>query len=98
MRISSHPGGTQSQARAFSYADMRDVASRILMRTRRPVVAVPDALPPFDIGRALMAWDGQEAAAATMRACVPLLALAGEVEIFMAQESGEKTDPSEAAS
>lgn len=82
---------------AFPYPDMRDIASRILTHAHRPVLAVPDALERFAFDRALIAWDGQESVAATMRACVPLLALASEVEIFMAREGGEQTDPTEAA-
>src|SRR3569623_1538215 len=82
---------------AFPYPDMRDIASRILMHAHKPVVAVPDTLPRFDFARALIAWDGQASAAATMRACVPLLALADEVEIFMAEEGSERVDPTEAA-
>lgn len=77
--------------------DMRDVASRVLMQAHTPIVAVPDTLTRFSIGRALIAWDGQASAAATLRACVPLLALADAVEIFMARDGGDRTEPSEAA-
>lgn len=82
---------------AFPYPDMHDVASRILTHAHRPVVAVPDSLERFAVERALIAWDGQDAVAATMRACVPLLALAKEVEIFMARAGGDQVDPAEAA-
>jgi len=82
---------------AFPYPDMRDIASRILIHAHRPVVAVPDSLDRFAFDRALIAWDGQESAAATMRACVPLLALASEVEIFTARQGGDRSDPTEAA-
>lgn len=82
---------------AFPYPDMRDVASRILMHVRKPIVAVPDTLERFELGRALIAWDGQGASAVTMQACVPLLALASEVEIFTAQDGTGKTEPGEAA-
>src|SRR3569623_1511648 len=51
---------------AFPYPDMRDIASRILMHAHKPVVAVPDTLPRIDFARALLAWDGQASAAATM--------------------------------
>lgn len=82
---------------AFPYPDMRAVASRILMHARKPIVAVPDTLERFELGRALIAWDGQGSAAATMQACVPLLALAKEVEIFMVRDGAQKTEPTEAA-
>lgn len=82
---------------AFPYPDMRDIASRILMRAHKPVVAVPDSLKRFETGRALIAWDGRASVTATMRACVPLLALASDVHIFMVSDGAERTDPSEAA-
>ncbi|MET3759680.1 universal stress protein [Sphingomonas sp. UYEF23] len=77
--------------------DMRDVASRVLMQARTPIVAVPDTLTRLVLARVLIAWDGQGSAAATLRACVPLLALADAVEIFMARDGGERTEPTEAA-
>ncbi|GHH07825.1 universal stress protein UspA [Sphingomonas sp. AAP5] len=77
--------------------DMRDVASRVLMQARTPIVAVPDTLTRLALARVLIAWDGQGSAAATLRACVPLLALADAVEIFMARDGGERTEPTEAA-
>lgn len=77
--------------------DMHDVASRVLMHARTPIVAVPDTLTRFSTGRALIAWDGQASAAATLRDAVPLLALADAVEIFMARDGGERTEPAEAA-
>jgi nucleotide-binding universal stress UspA family protein len=78
--------------------DMRAIASRILMHARTVVVAVPESLEQFNAGgRALVAWDGQSSAAATMRACVPLLRLASAVHIFMARDGAEKIEPTEAA-
>ncbi|ARR53342.1 universal stress protein UspA [Rhizorhabdus wittichii DC-6] len=85
------------QLDAFPYPDMRDIASRILMQARKPVLAVPDTLERLALGRAMIAWDGQSACAATMRACVPLLALASEVEIFMSRDGGAGAEPTEAA-
>ncbi|MCI4592467.1 universal stress protein [Sphingobium sp. BYY-5] len=82
----------------YPLPDMRTIASRILMHTRTVVVAVPENLPRFNVsGRVLVAWDGQSSAAATMRACVPLLRLASEVEIFMTRDGAEKIEPTEAA-
>lgn len=77
--------------------DMRDVASRVLMHARVPIVAVPDTLKRFALNRALVAWDGRASAAATLRASVPLLALADAVEIFTAREGSESGDPAEVA-
>lgn len=82
----------------FPLPDMRTIASRLLMHVRVPVVAVPEGLERFNAGgRALIAWDGQGAAIATMRACVPLLQLASDVHIFMARDGAELTEPAEAA-
>lgn len=82
---------------AFTYPDMRDIASRILMHARKPVVAVPDTLKRFEPGRALIAWDGQESVAATMRACVPLLQLVTDVRIFMAHRPHDNANADDAA-
>ena len=81
----------------FPYPDMRDVASRILMHARAPIVAMPDDCKRLDLKRALVAWDGQASAAATLRACVPLLQHAAAVEIFMARDGAEKVEPTLAA-
>lgn len=82
---------------AFPYPDMRNIASRILMHARKPIVAVPDSLRQFDTGRALIAWDGRESAAATMRACIPLLQLASDVRIYMARRPKDDANADEAA-
>jgi nucleotide-binding universal stress UspA family protein len=81
----------------FSFPDMRDVSSRILMKTRKPIVAVPEAQKRFEAGRALIAWDGKSSVSATMRACTPLLALADDVLILMVRDGSEQTEPTEAA-
>lgn len=82
---------------AMPHPDMRDITSRILMHVRKPVVAVPDSLRRFDMERALIAWDGQESVAATMRACVPLLKLARDVRIWTAPRSRSASNAEEAA-
>lgn len=81
----------------FPYPDMRELANHIVMKARKPIVAVPDDVRGFKLGRALIAWDGQASSAATMRASIPLLALAEDVQIFMVRDSTEQTEPTEAA-
>lgn len=81
----------------FPLPDMHNIASRVLMHARKPIVAVPDTLRRFDLRRALVAWDGSKSAAAAMRASVPLLALANDVEIFMVRDGAEQVEPDEAA-
>ncbi|GLJ00001.1 universal stress protein UspA [Sphingobium sp. BS19] len=82
----------------YPLPDMRTITSRVLMHARKPIVAVPEEVESFNAkGRAIIAWDGQESVAATMRACVPLLQLASDVEIFMVRDGAAKTEPEEAA-
>ncbi|KRB81508.1 universal stress protein UspA [Sphingomonas sp. Root710] len=85
------------QLDTFPYPDMHDIASQVVMRTRKPVLAVPDTLDRLKLDRALIAWDGRASSVAAMRACVPLLALASEVEIFTAGDGGGDAEPAEAA-
>jgi len=82
----------------YPYPDMRGVASSILTRSRTPMVAVPDKCRGFDAGgRALIAWDGSEQVAATMRAAVPLLTLAVSVQLFEVDDGSTDTSVREAA-
>jgi len=80
-----------------SYPDMRAIASRIVMHARKPVVAVPETRKHFAFNRAMIAWDGKASCAATLRASIPLLALADTVEIFMVRDGSEQTGAEEAA-
>jgi nucleotide-binding universal stress UspA family protein len=79
------------------HPNMRDIASRVVMHARKPVLAVPQTLNRLDLRRALIAWDGQTSAAVTMRSCIPLLELAEDVEIFMVRDGSEQIEPTEAA-
>lgn len=81
----------------FPMPDMRDIASRIVARASAPVLAVPETLERFELERALVAWDGRPSAAAALRAAVPLLVFAKEVEIFTAQGSDNHIVPEDAA-
>lgn len=77
--------------------DMRDITSSIVSRTSAAVLAVPETLDRFSLDRALVAWDGGRSCAAALRAAAPLLALATDVEIFMAREDEVRNGPDEAA-
>ena len=81
----------------FPMPDMRDIASRIVARASAPVLAVPETLERFELERALVAGDGRPSAAAALRAAVPLLVFAKEVEIFTAQGSDNHIVPEDAA-
>jgi nucleotide-binding universal stress UspA family protein len=82
----------------YPYPDMRGVASSVLTRSHTPLVAVPDKCRGFDAaGRALIAWDGSEQVAATMRAAVPLLKLAASVQLFEVDKGSSDASVREAA-
>jgi len=62
--------------------DMRAIASDIIMRAGKPILAVPQEIRSLDLsGQALIAWNGAPAVAETLRAVTPLLALAAGVTI-----------------
>lgn len=82
----------------YPFPNMREITSRIVERTNAAVLAVPEALERFKFDRALVAWDGGQASAAALRAAVPLLALARDVEIFMIREGQTRNEPEQAAS
>jgi nucleotide-binding universal stress UspA family protein len=85
------------QLDSFSYPDMRGIAGRVVMHAKKPVVAVPETLKRFELGRALVAWDGRDACAAVLRDCVPLLALAEDVEIFTVGDGSQLERPADEA-
>jgi len=79
------------------YPNMAEITGRVAVHTRKPVVAMPEQARRFDLGRALIAWDGHSSCLETLRACVPLLALADEVKLYMVRDGSEQLAPSEAA-
>jgi nucleotide-binding universal stress UspA family protein len=84
---------------ACSIPDMRGVASDLIVRSRKPVLAVPESLQSLRVGgRALIAWDASETVSETLRACIPLLQLASSVRLFAAETTETDTDLNEPAS
>lgn len=65
-----------------SAIDMRRTAGELIVKSGRPVLAVPEDCNGLDLSSALVAWDGSPSAAAALRAAVPLLALAERVTLF----------------
>jgi len=54
--------------------DAPSLTSRIAIRSRKPILAVPHGCEGFDVyGRVLVAWDGSPSAMAALTAAVPLL-------------------------
>lgn len=65
------------------YPDMEEIAGETLIKSGRPMVAVPAEARGFDaFGVALVAWDGSAEAERALRAAVPLLKLAKSVTII----------------
>lgn len=76
----------------------RQIVSDLILRSNRPVVAVPPDVHGIDVaGKALVAWDGSLRAIEGMRAAVPLLALASEVQILEIGDSESDYAASDAA-
>ncbi|MGN6278807.1 MAG: universal stress protein [Sphingomonas sp.] len=78
------------QLDAYPIPDMRHLAGDLIVRSRKPVLAVPDNAPGFALGGvALIAWDGSHAAATALRAAVPLLKFASKVVVLQLIEPGD---------
>lgn len=83
---------------AFFEEDRRGLASDLVMSARCPIVAVPDAAVGLNLtGAAIVAWDGSEPAAATLRAVTPILKLARSVHLLSVGEPAEGPSAQEAA-
>jgi len=66
----------------------RTIVGHVVTKSGRPVLAVPPQCKSFDVtGRALVAWDGSQAANEALRAAAPILALADEVMILVVNET-----------
>lgn len=80
------------------YPDMRDLIGDTVLKTGKPLVAVPEAARGFDLyGHAVVAWDGSRAAEAALRAAVPLLKHAGTVTILTVDDGSVGIPAAEAA-
>lgn len=67
----------------FHYPDMRTAASELIMRTGKPILAVPPTATGFAAaGRAMIAWDGSPQSDAALHAAMPLLRLASHVTVL----------------
>jgi nucleotide-binding universal stress UspA family protein len=80
------------------FSESGDLAARLAALTSAPVLLVPTEQKALDLSaKALVMWDGSGPSDAAVRAAVPLLRLAGEVEVLTIGDSEEDADPSEAA-
>jgi nucleotide-binding universal stress UspA family protein len=82
---------------SFPIPDMRAIASEALIKTNKPLLAVPEASRGIRLqGHAVIAWDGSDEATAALREAVPLLNLASKVTILEIDD-GSVTLPGEEA-
>ncbi|MBN8817215.1 MAG: universal stress protein [Sphingomonas sp.] len=77
-------------------AESGSAAARLAELTSAPILLVPTEQKSFDpFGKALVTWDGSAAADAAIRAAVPMLKLAAEVEVLTIGEGS--ADPNDVA-
>lgn len=86
------------QLDALPLPDMRRLAAELVVKSGKPVLAVPEHVTGFGAsGNALVAWDGSPEAAAALGAAVPLLQLAGSVTIVEVEDGSVGSGAEEAA-
>ncbi len=84
--------------RIEAFLDMRSVAGELILKSGKPILAVPETMTGFNAtGRALVAWNGSREADAALQAAVPLLALASHVTILEVFDGSDKPPAQEAA-
>lgn len=77
--------------------DMLSIATSVVLKSGKPIIAVGDDHRGFSVQRALIAWDGSPAATAAMQAAIPLLRLASYVQLFQIQRKRHPNSVAEAA-
>jgi len=82
----------------FFGPEMRSVASTIVLKSHRPVMAVPESVRRFDAyGRALVAWDGSMPVMSAVASTFPLLKLAQSVLLYEIDDGSSAVPAEEAA-
>lgn len=82
----------------FSHPDPRRLATDVVMKSGRAVLAMPEGCRGFEVaGRAMVAWDGSGPAANALKAALPLLRLAVDVTLFEVGEPDSEYPGTEAA-
>ncbi|MGC4251540.1 MAG: universal stress protein [Sphingobium sp.] len=77
------------------FRDALPIAADLALGGRTPVLAMPQSARCLTIpGRAIVAWDGSQEAAAAIRAAIPLLKLAQEVHLVTVEETDKRDFPS----
>lgn len=86
------------QLDSFPVPDMRGVAGDVVLRSGKPILAVPENARGLNLsGHVLVCWDGSACASAAMRAAVPLLKFAEAVTLFEVVEDGRASSAADAA-
>lgn len=74
----------------------RILVEKLVMKSGKPLLVVPDSKGFRAADPALVAWDGSKPAAVALRAAVPLLRLSSSVTIYQV-DAGVGEEPAEAA-
>ncbi|OJU18327.1 MAG: hypothetical protein BGN95_11395 [Sphingomonas sp. 66-10] len=82
----------------FWFPDAPNDAADLIVRSGKPILAVPAECKRLDLDSALVAWDGSPCAATALRAAVPLLQQTGQITIFEVQDGSVTTPAEDAAS
>jgi nucleotide-binding universal stress UspA family protein len=78
--------------------DALSLAGDVAIHARTPVLVVPTATKKFNpFGRAMIAWNGSFEAANALRAALPLLKKASDVQVVTVEEPGSASLPSTSA-
>lgn len=84
--------------KALPLPDERALAASLVVKSGKPILAVPDGVSGLDLaGAALIAWDGSAEASAALAAAVPMLALAQIVTILEVDDGTVAVPAEEAA-
>ena len=84
---------------SYSMSDMRGVAADAVIRSCKPVLAVPEKAKGLCLAgaHALVAWNGSPQSDAALQAAVPFLKLAGRVTILEVDDGSVDVPAEEAA-
>lgn len=82
-----------------AFPDMRAIASDAIVRSGKPILAVPEVVTGFAAtGSALIAWDGSRQADAALQSALPLLKLATATTLLEVDHGSVKVPAEDAAS
>jgi len=82
----------------FPLPDMRRIAGDLVVRSGKPILAVPEDTRGVNFcGDVMVCWDGSACSVSAMRAAVPLLQLAATVTLFEIDDDGRGSSIGDAA-